>query len=262
MRISWLLGSAFVAAVAVVACSSDSAAPPFPDVSAFCTGVANAECNNIASVCGSTVDACKTARATHCNTLATGGTAAETDAFSVTGSTRKYTSGGAQACIDQVNKISAQRTITPADFKATQAVCNKVFQGTADKNQACTVDADCTGAFICDKKFCATKVDKALSDPCGNPGDVCDDTSYCATGTPSICTPRGKVNAACSADKPCTKDLYCLGVCTAKKASGTTCNASTECADAAPFCDPNNTMKCDSGLSFAPNAPSCKAFGG
>ncbi len=262
MRIGWLLGSAFVAALAVVACSSDSAAPPFPDASSFCTAVAAAECNNIASVCGNTVDACKTSRTAHCNALAGGTAAAETDIFSLTGTSRKYTPGGAQACIDQVNRIYALRTIAPTDFKAAQAVCNKVFQGTADKNQACAVDADCTGSFICDKKFCATKVDKALSDPCGNPGDVCDTSSYCAAGTPNICTARPKLNEPCNAEKLCTSDLYCLGVCTAKKGSGTTCGASTECADAAPFCDPNNTMKCDSGLSFAPSAASCKAFGG
>lgn len=261
MRIGWLLGSAFVAALAV-ACSSSSAANPFPDVSSFCTAVATAECNNVAAVCGNSADTCKTARTAHCNSLASGGASTETDLFGVTGTSRKYSSDNVQACIDQVNKIYAQRVIAPADFKATQAICNKVFQGTADKNQACTVDADCLGSFICDKKFCATKVDKALSDPCGNPGDICDDNSYCASGTPNVCTARGKLNDPCSADKPCTKDLYCLGVCTAKKASGSTCNASSDCSDAAPFCDPNNNMKCDAGISFAVGATACKAFGG
>jgi len=261
MRIGWLLGSAFVAALAV-ACSSSSAADPFPSSGDFCTAVANAECTNVSSLCGNDATACKTARASYCNSLAAGGTSKEIDLFSVTGTGRKYTSSNVQSCIDQVNKIYAQRIITPKDFKDTQAICNKVFQGTADKNQACTVDADCQGSYICDKKFCATKVDKNLSDPCGNPGDICDDTSYCAAGTPNICTARGKMNDACSADKPCTTDLYCNGVCQAKKTSGAPCVASTDCADSAPYCDPNNTMKCDAGISFAVGAAACKPFGG
>jgi hypothetical protein len=262
MRIGWLLGSALVAAVAVVACSSDTTASPYPDVASFCTAVATAECNQVASVCGNSVDACKSARTTHCNALAAGGAAKEIDVFSVTGTGRKYTSANVQSCLDQVNGIYAKKVITPADYKSAQDACNKVFQGTADKNQACLVDADCTGSLLCDKKFCASKVDKSLSDPCGNPGDICDSSSYCAAGTPAICTARAKLNEVCSATKPCTSDLYCSGVCSQKKGSGAPCLVSTDCSDAAPYCDPNNTNKCDAGVSFAVGASSCKDFGG
>jgi hypothetical protein len=264
MRTGWLFGTAFAAAVTVAACSSSSASSPFPDVGSFCTGLASAECTGVAAICGNSVSACNTARAAHCNSLATGTAATETDPFSLpAGSARQYTAANAQACIDQVNKTYALRTIGPTDFKTEQTACNEVFQGSAAKNAACTTNADCTGAFICDKNVCATQVSKNITDPCGDPGDVCDPTtSFCATGNARTCTALAASGAICSAAVPCQANLLCTGTCGPKKASGSLCNTSAECDTPAPFCDPNNSNKCDLGLSFAAGAPSCKAFGG
>jgi hypothetical protein len=292
MHKGWLLGSFAVVAV-VAACSSSSTPDPYPDVNAFCSGLADAECTKAAGYCGVDVTACKTARTAKCNSLAAGTASqtAEVDPFTAVTSSRKYTSGSVPDCLNATKSLYDQQAgITAAQFKAQQDKCNLVFQGSGTMSSACTSDFDCSGGLICDKTVCAPKTPGTAMSFCNSPGQTCDDSTYC--GAPSgagnrVCTARPGSGQACSNGGagtgggggggdggtgggggtssiaiPCASGFTCANaVCTTAFASGAACTSSEQCATAASLCDPS-INKCDSGLLLGGGSAACKYYGG
>jgi hypothetical protein len=242
----------------LVACSSSSSGPKYPDTASFCNQWATEECQ-VASRCAAPTATCQTARQADCQTFASTATA---DAA------RSYNSGNAEACIDKIHDIyssaASGSAITPPQMDDMADVCNRVFSGNVQSLQKCTSTYDCTGSLICDKGYCANSTTKNLGDPCGDPGDICASGAYCSTPTGGLaqCVAEGAQAAACSATQPCQPTLRCDNTCGPLFETGTACATSADCASDAPYCDPTIGNKCDSGLTFAAGAPSCKDYGG
>jgi len=68
---------------------------------------------------------------------------------------------------------------------------------------------------------------------------------------------------ACDATNPCVETLRCAGTCVALVAAAGACTSNSDCASAAPYCDPYSGHKCEVGLAFAPTATAaCADYGG
>jgi hypothetical protein len=197
------------------------------------------------------------------------------DALAATaGGTRSYTADNAQACIDAVNKIYTVGKVLLSDLIGNGSMgdtCERVFQGTSDKNKSCTSDYDCTNSRICSptapgssSRVCADKTDAALGDFCANPGSVCAAGSYCAVptmvGVAAQCTAKAQTGQPCSATIPCVETLRCsAGTCVARVTAGA-CTTNDDCSPTAGYCDPNAGNICTVGLTFATGAADCKAY--
>ena len=260
LAVSAALG--FFAAV-VAACSSDSPAPPFPDVPSFCTAKATAECQ-VALTCGA-VDgtACQTTRLAACN--------ADAAAATMTGA-RKYTQPNAQACIDKVKGAYGSGKVLLADLEGGGSItdlCARVFQGSVANDMPCTSDYDCTDNRICalvsqtaTARVCAAPAPVAAGAFCANPGSQCATGTYCAQGAGgALCTPRAAVGGACSATQPCIEGTRCAGtVCAAAAVAGSACTQDSDCGPTAGYCDPY-AGKCTVGLTFATGSTDCNGYG-
>lgn len=240
--------------VFVAACSSDAAPEKYPTVDAFCDAKSKAECDTIAAKCAAKPEACATARKSACMSFV---------AKVQTGS-RTYQSKAAESCIDKAKEVYAKSTITPDDTKALDVACQKVFAGAQTKGQPCAAPGECSGGLICDKGVCADRVEKKSGDFCGNPGEVCDTTSYCIAGANNAvqCAPKKAKGDGCNAKDPCADTLRCNSFCADRLTSGEACTSDGDCAASAPFCDIYNGNKCSAGIIAAPGTPVCaKEFG-
>ncbi len=266
------LGVAGFAGLAVcgafVACSS-SAANPYPDVGSFCQAKAQAECQ-IASTCVIDQNACIQVRAGLCNQ--------EADQATASG-TRQYNSANAQACINAVKSVYGSGRVSFNDLTAPggmQDTCNKVFQGSVDKDKECASNYDCIGNRICapvapgsTMSVCADSQNANPGDFCANPGTVCQGNSYCAVpmgGAPQ-CTAEPTEGQACGAAIPCASSLRCAaGTCTPQVAPAGACTTNSDCGPMAGYCDPNVGSRCGagacctSGLIFAPGSLDCNPY--
>ncbi len=241
--------------VALVACSSD-ASDKYPDVGSFCAAKADAECNQLAVGCGATVANCKSPRTSTCTTQGNS-----------TG--RAYRPSKAQTCIDKVNEVYAKKTISADDQKQVDDTCGRVFAGATLQGGGCKIDYDCASDLVCDKGICATKSQKNAGDFCGNPGEVCDDASFCdATNPPLKCNPRAAQGATCSDKVPCQKTLRCvigagttMGQCLPLVNPGDPCSQDSDCppTNSPPYCDPA-TKKCAN--EYQAGTTACRDFGG
>jgi hypothetical protein len=236
----------------VAACSSDEAPAKYPTTDSFCQAKAGEECEAVAPVCVVSADACKNARTQACIN----------DASSRIGQGLTYRAENAEACITKTTAVYVDRVIDPAKEKAFDEACARVFTGNKLRNEACSSPYECAGNLTCDldKKVCALKVDKAQSDPCNNPGDICGTNLYCATqGSLKVCTPKAKLGETCSIGEiPCTDDLRCNGTsCVALQGAAAPCDTSDECTT--HFC--NADKKC-AAKQYASEHGTCKDFGG
>lgn len=241
--------------VALTACSSSAEADKYPTTDAFCDAQAQAECDGNAAKCAATSAACTGARKAACLAFVQ---SAQTG-------TRTYQPKAAETCVDTSKSTYAKSTITPTDTDALDAVCELVFRGSQAKLGACTSDGDCADSLICDKNVCADKVEKKLGEFCGNPGEVCDSSSFCAvTGTALQCVAKKAQGETCDAKTaPCIDTLRCNTTCSPRFESGESCAANSDCAADAPYCDTYNGNKCSAGIILAPGTAICKAaFGG
>jgi hypothetical protein len=262
MKFRWLgLGAslALFSLGSLVACSSSSSGPKYPDTASFCSAWATEECQ-VAARCAVPSANCTSARQADCQTFASTATA---------DLTRTYNSGNAEACIDKIHDLyssaASGTAITPPQMADMADVCNRTFSGNVQSLKACTSNYDCSGSLICDKNFCANSTTKNLGDPCGDPGDVCASGAFCSTpagSTLSQCVAEGAQGAACSAAAPCQPSLRCANTCGPLLQAGTLCATDADCDPSAPYCDPNVGNKCDQGLSFAAGAPACSTYGG
>lgn len=237
--------------VTLFACSSDDVGEKYPSADSFCTAKAEAECKGVAAQCGATEEACKEKRVAVCNTAAN----------TASGAGRKYKASAAENCIEKTRALYDLKTIPPDKEAEAQEICERVFEGLKALSERCEGTYDCKSGLVCDKTVCAERVVKQASQPCNNPGEVCEKGSYCgAQGDLKFCLPKKNRDEICSPDVPCKEELRCVGSCKDKYQPGDVCGTSDECSDAAPFCDP--VQKRCIAKSFAAGTAACKDFGG
>lgn len=272
LAIGMALSTLATVSVLPVGCSSTPAVP-FQTVTDFCSEKAKQECQ-VAATCAIDATTCQTVRAQQCNVDASKATS---------GGTRQYYQPNAQACITKVQQAyQGASKVAYSDLYGTGSIddlCNRVFQGTADKNQACQSNYDCTSSRICTpatpggtSKVCADPAPKNSGDFCSDPGSVCATGSYCAVSGSGAaqCKARPDQGQACSAAAPCLESLHCVGgTCAMRVAIGQTCNPNedpsdpnADCGPNGPYCDTFAGDICTIGLTFATNASDCKAFAG
>lgn len=240
--------------VALLACSSD-ATDKYGDSGSFCAAKADAECQQLAAQCGASVDSCKSLRTSACTSAIPAG--------------RTYTSGKAQACLDKINAVYSQKTFTADQEKEVNEICGRVFAGNVNKNAQCQSDFDCISDLICDKGVCGDKVVKNQGDGCNNPGEICNNDSYCGNqGALKFCLAKNVADHTCDKDNPCLDTLRCVvgsgaanGSCKPKLNPSDPCSADADCpaATTPPYCDPTQ-KKCLP--KFGLGTKSCADFGG
>jgi hypothetical protein len=228
----------------------------------FCTQYAEAICQ-ISTSCGVTATSCETYQQGLCTASA---------ATAMADGKRTYSPANAQDCINKVKAAygGTSPLITPSTMAIIDRVCNYVFQGKGVQlTDTCTTPYDCAGptdgTIVCDagQHLCAKTTTIAGTQQCSGVGDVCATDYYCATNASSvqICTAAATSGAACSDSIPCAHNLRCAGgACSSLIQAGVTCSADSDCVSTAPYCDPYNGAKCDSGLQFAASSPSCMCF--
>jgi hypothetical protein len=173
----------------------------------FCAKKADAECQ-VTDRCVTTKDACKADRLTVCTAFIA---AAKADGK------RLFVPGNVDACINKTQSVYAKTApITPTDLADMDDVCQYVFQGKGAVNvDNCETKYDCAGKVICDKTFCAMQ--KNVTTTCGNPGDTCPTGNTCAPNASgiSVCSAKGASGDTCDANTPCVEALRCAaGKCT------------------------------------------------
>jgi len=245
------VGLAALATLLAAACGGGGSSTPLTE-DQFCVQKSQKECQ-VTDRCGlPTKDSCLAQRKAMCLAFAA---ASKTPP-------RVFHPENVQRCIDKTGAVYAKSIITPTDLDDMNDACNYVFQGNVDKLAACTVKYDCKGTVICDKGLCADQVVKQADQQCGNAGEICAAGQYC-TGTPNKCTAKKAMGVACDATNPCVETLRCAGTCVALVAAAGACTSNSDCASAAPYCDPYSGHKCEVGLAFAPTATAaCADYGG
>ena len=241
-----------------------SPAPPDQSVSDFCSDYAKAICQISSGVCNFEAAPCITFQTDQCTTNVA---AAQT-------ATRMYNQPNGKACIDALNAAYGQNggnpsTIDSATLLMVEAKCNKVVVGDVASDKACAGDNDCSGDLICapllgqSGSVCASVTKKNLGDICGDPGDQCQGSSYCAaqTGAAPQCVATPPVGGTCSSTIPCGASNRCVGgKCAARADLGATCATNDDCTSG--FCDTYPPAQCSSGLSFGRGSDDCKGIAG
>ena len=244
-----------VAAIAglLAGCGGGGGGKPVTE-SDFCSQKAEAECQ-VSDDCLADAAACKSQRTGFCMTFAS---AAKSSGK------RVFKPENIGTCVDRTKNAYAKTSISPTELSDIDDACNYVFQGSAKKTEACTVNYDCIDkSNICDKGLCAPKVTKNSGDLCGNPGEVCNTGSSCImAGATYSCVAKLASGMTCDATKPpCLENLRCsAGTCTDRVALGGTCTSDGDCVSAAPYCSASN--RCALGLTFAEGSTACEDFGG
>lgn len=226
---------ALLSLLSIVACSSSepevpAVVDPYPTTDAFCAALAKAECVGAAGNCGVKVDACETYRR---QIVCLEGVA---KAATASGK-RAYASGNAPTCIAQSTELWKKGAITNAEWEIVKDACGRVFGGMVEINKPCDTKFDCKDqTLVCDKGFCAKRIDKKIGEGCADPGAICERTASC-TGTPMMCAGR------------------------VLKGAGEECASGEECSDATPVCDPYKVpVVCRQSLIVGTEA--CRQFGG
>jgi hypothetical protein len=251
--------SVAVVLLSVVGCGGGGSGKPMTTAD-FCMQYADAICQIADMQCGLSTASCASYQMGQCMA----------NAASVTASgKRTFTPANVSACVNAVKSAyGSTQTIVPSTLASIDVACGYVFQGSAVALQdSCTTQFECAGAtngtIICDKGFCAMQMSTAANMPCGNPGQVCVTDYYCsANSAVRICTASGVSGNPCDANNPCAHNLRCAnGSCTTLLPSGGACTANSDCAPAAPYCDPYaSPARCDTGLQFASDSPSCNCI--
>ena len=119
----------------------------------------------------------------------------------------------AQKCLDQFGAQTCDTT--DESGRAFPAACDQIIHGTVDAGGACAFSEECTSG-MCDIPACSMA---------------------CCIGTCIGDAPPapGGPGTACNTSSDCTNDSFCdfslnMPVCTALRAAGETCHATTECA--------------------------------
>ena len=266
-RLSATLGMAFFAAASALAgCSPAATANPLADIAGFCQEKATAECQ-IAALCTIDPTTCTNARDSLCMSDATSATAS---------GVRTYDEANAKACLDAVNHAySGDQAIfipyaTIEGPGSTTDLCNRVFTGNLALHTICQTDYDCAGSAICvpaipgsTSHVCEDAVTVTMGGLCDNAGSTCATDLYCAVQTSGLaeCEPAAGLGASCADGVACVSEALCGAsqTCIARQQSGGGCSSDDQCATAAPYCDPADSV-CSLGLTFAAGSNDCVAF--
>ena len=221
----------------------------------FCQSYSENECSNVAPACLVTEADCQSVRQAWC--MAWG--QSEEDAQP----SRPFDPQNAQACLSTVSAVfgalKSNLGIQASDYLSIDKACTRVFHGSAQANDTCGVDADCSGSMTCDKGRCgnAHQVDPGAG--CANIGESCPPGYYCGGETGVfVCEVRPGAGANCGDGVPCLEDLRCAsGVCAARLLIGTACQDDGDCAS--QFCEPF-ALKCGTDVRFADGTPACQAY--
>jgi hypothetical protein len=239
-----------VAALVVTNCSRDDRPMTRAE---FCQDYSERECSAVAPACLEPEDDCLAARQASCTDRAQIEESAQ----------RPFDPANAGACLSRVSAVFAvlkqNLAIGAKDYRSVDTACARVFHGNAAANQACGVDADCSGTLICDKGRCGSlrQVDPGAG--CANIGEYCPQGYYCGGVSGLLmCTARPGLGAVCSTEVACLEDLRCYnGICADRLAIGLACQDDGDCASG--FCEPF-ASKCGTDVRFADGTPACQAY--
>lgn len=252
------------------ACGGDDPVEdPYASSDKFCDNLATAQCE-VAESCAATTDGCKTARKRLC---------LETATRSSTG-TRTYRAQNADACIRATVGAYTDKALKPEELDATVTgsmaeLCERVFEGSIPKDQACASAFECAPGLVCAKvptgttQVCAPRVDKKLDEGCANTGELCAKGSFCGESPSGLrCVRKRGPNEACSDKLPCNEDTRCdvaspNPTCQPRSALGGACTTADDCVSAAPLCVvTSDGGKCLAAVQFAAVTPVCREYGG
>jgi hypothetical protein len=245
-----LMVGAALSGLFVGACTT-TAGDKYPTYDSMCDAKATEECQ-VASLCGASADACKTARKQVC--LDAANTALQAG--------RKYTPSLAEGCVSATHDTYGAKIITPDLKTKMDDTCTRVYAGSVAKGGSCNSNYDCSGSAICDKQHCGDKVQKKSGDGCANPGEVCETGSFCQAQTGvSICVAREASGKPCNVNDLCLETLRCNVTCIDRVGPSQACASNDDCTTTAPYCDPAAGNVCTPGLSFAFGAADCHDYG-
>jgi hypothetical protein len=256
MKLLKFLGATVLPLLLFAGCSGGSSAPS--TTADFCTQYAAAICQ-ISTNCGVPLATCTSHQESVCEATA---------ASATSDGMRVFTPGNVGDCIGKLKAAyGSTNPITPSTMASIDLACNYVFQGKGVQlTSSCTTQFDCAGttngSIICDANLhlCATSTSAALGAQCGNAGQVCAQDSYCAPNASNVllCVAEGMSGDSC-ATAPCNHSFRCAaGTCTDLVEAAGTCTTNSDCASAAPYCNPyTNPPTCGTGLQFAAQSPSC-----
>jgi hypothetical protein len=221
----------------------------------FCPEYAKRECAAVAPLCAASVAQCESVRLGACEARVA---ALKTAQYTA----RLFRPDNVNACLDKVRDTYGHSPlISGAALGELDAVCNRVFQGSAAMFEGCQVDYDCAGNLVCDpaKLRCGQKRVVPAGGQCANIGETCSAGEYCApTGGAYLCARRAAKGAPCGLEVPCNEALLCVAaICVDKARSGDVCLAHSDCDTG--YCS-LSSQKCAAGLVFAEGTDACRLF--
>jgi hypothetical protein len=247
-----------IAALVLFVSACTTPGPKYPDLSSFCNGVANAECN------GTVVMRCALTSATTCVANR------NLQCLSSQPSGTHYNAGAGEGCVNAYASVYSDAIVSAAEMATISNDCIEVFEGNGIANASCVVDSDCEvgSGLRCVTSSAGTstcQIPQPVSGGgrCDAPAEQCLAGFHC--GTSAHCDQDGVVNDPCTALAPCGMGLMCAiptgataGTCVAKTADGGACMSATDCANG--ICDiaPGMTAGvCTSQLILAPTEQFC-----
>jgi hypothetical protein len=257
MRHSWRVA---LAAVVLAACTGKSPEPlpKYPDASAYCSGRAQAECNDavIAACAAPTKDKCILSRQGVCISGVPGGKA--------------YDSSQTEDCIARVSSAYGDAKLTKDEIKTYTDACALLFNGVGVKNSPCAADGDCKvseglrcvvsssggadGGAVKSSGNCQVPMTVQGGDSCAPVDAMCAAGYHC--GLTKHCEINGAAGEACGDGSPCKETLKCssAGMCEPKLPDSSPCTVGEECLNG--VCLEQSNI-CVSQVILAPNEPFC-----
>ncbi|HVU05687.1 MAG TPA: hypothetical protein VHE30_28255 [Polyangiaceae bacterium] len=253
-----------------ISCSgkkSSPAGPSYADRESFCHEWAARNCRPevIDGCLAGGADACIASGETTCKAKVPDG---------------KYSSAGAQDCLDAIDAAYADGKMSPEDrdlIVEFAGACSKVLSGSGSTGESCQSDSDCNreedlacvrraghASGLCEKP---APVDNGGS--CSAEDAVCGDGYYCDSG--NHCVEGGGDAAPCSDAEPCTTGFLCQATptnggdggvagatCKALGQKGDPCETDDDCATRICVLVKADTYKCDDRI--VPGSSICAAI--
>jgi len=261
---------AVVSAFTAVGCGGGSeeaqptpqpAAYKYPDVAAFCNGIANAQCSKtLGDACNIDTAACIPTVQNDCIQGKGEITFGRTVSY--------YNAKKADACVDAVKAAYGDAKVEAAEFVTINKACDAAFSAGNAAGFACKVDADCDldaglSCYLTEvgKGTCQPAGTIGKGDDCGG-GGRCQADLYCSPND-KICASGKKEGSPCMpVVQPCENSLLCdNGTCVAKKGKGEACDANEKCASS--FCAriSASSRQCFDALQYGAGSTLCSSFG-
>ncbi len=252
---AWLLAAT---AATLAGCGSNDPVVtehPYPDVTAFCEGVAQAICND------TVVEACY--ESSQATLDSDGDTCIETYAAPARCNPKGlgYDKETAIGCVDAYRRAYKDGKLNVAELEAIATNCEPTLHGSGVLDDSCTDNSDCDGSagLRCVVKAatggsCQQQVTVSAGNDCADKNTVCEPGYYC--GSDHACIVRPAVGEACNASKPCLEDALCDGTsCIAKSDNGVACSADDQCLGGiCSLVKGTGNGKCGTQVTLSPTA--------